>query len=174
VTDAHPTPAERFATMLRWLSGAVAAISGGDRLSYLLIGHIIDRIRGIKQRFARLAAAIREGRYAPRSFVPCRNPAARRPRRPGPLPQNFGWLLPLVPDAVCYRSQLEHLLRDPEMVALLAEAPASLARPLRSLCWMLRVAPPANLAPARPARPPPPPPPHAAPPPRACGPPLPA
>ena len=43
-----PTPAERFATMLQWLAGAVAAMSGGDRLSYLLIGLIVDRIRGIK------------------------------------------------------------------------------------------------------------------------------
>jgi len=59
-----------------------------------------------------------------------------------------------VADAVGYRSQLENLLRDPEMAALLAAAPASLGRPLRSLCWMLRVDPPEILALPKKPRPP--------------------
>jgi len=40
------------------------------------------------------------------------------------------------------------------MAALLAAAPAAMARPIRSLCWMLRVDPPAALD--RPAKPRPP------------------
>jgi hypothetical protein len=75
-----PSPAERFATTLRWLSQSVAAMSGGDRLSYLLIGMIIDRIRGIKQRVARFAARIGAGRYAPRCSRP---PRPRWPDRSG-------------------------------------------------------------------------------------------
>ena len=83
------------------------------------------------------------------------------------------WLLALVPDAIGHRSQLENQLRDPETVALLAAAPDALRRSLRSLCWMLFLAPPPILAhpartkpPAAPApaiQPPPPRPPPAAP-----------
>ena len=147
------TPAEWFATLLAWLGRAVAARSGGDQLSYSLIGLIIDRLRGIKQRFARLAARIRDGRYAFRSVAAPRRGAAK-PRPPNKLPGKFGWLLPLVPDAAGYRSQLEYLLRDAGMVALMEAAPASLGRPLRSLCWMLGLRPPEILAPPAKPRPP--------------------
>jgi hypothetical protein len=148
-----PTQAERFATLLAWLSQAVAAMSGGDRLSYALIGHIIGRIRFIKQRVARLAARIRDGRYAFRTVtVPRRG--TKGPRRPDPLPRKFGWLLKLVPEAVQYRGQLENLLRDPDMAALMAAAPASLARPVRSLCHMLGLPPPDILPPPADPRPP--------------------
>jgi hypothetical protein len=141
-----PTPAERFAAILLWLSRAVAArIAAG--LPGPLIVLIIGRLRHISQRVARLAARIRDGRYAPRRrSAPRRSPTIRRPRRPNPLPHKFGWLLKLVPEAAGYRAQLEHLLHDPEMAALLAAAPAPMARPLRSLCWMLRVPPPPILA----------------------------
>jgi hypothetical protein len=148
------TPEKCFATLLAWLGRAVAARSGGDQLSYSLIGLIIDRIRGIKQRFARLAARIRDGRYAVRSVAAPHRPAAK-PRRPNKLPQTFGWLLKLVPDAVGSRSQLENLFRDPDMAALMEAAPASLGRPLRSLCHMLGVRPPDILAPPAKPRPPP-------------------
>jgi len=50
---------------------------------------------------------------------------------------------------------LRHLFTDPEISALLAAAPASLARPLRSLCRMLDVELPIP-RPPRPARPKPP------------------
>jgi len=138
-------------------------MSGGDRLSYLLIGQIADRLRVINQRFLGLAARIRDGRYTFRTVTP--QPRAAGPRRADPLPKKFGWLLPLVPDAICYRSQLEYLLRDPGMVGLIEAAPVSLARPLRSLCHMLGLRPPAILAaparprPPRPTRAPPKPPP---------------
>jgi hypothetical protein len=147
------TPEKCFATLLAWLGRAVAARSGGDQLSYALIGLIIDRIRGIKQRFARLAARIRDGRYAVRSVAAPQRPAAK-PRRPNKLPQTFGWLLKLVPDAVGSRSQLEHLFRDPGMADLMEAAPASMRRPLRSLCRMLGVPPPKILAlPEKPRKP---------------------
>ena len=60
-----------------------------------------------------------------------------------------------MPQAVGYRSQLEHLLRDPEMAALLAAAPTAMRRPLRSLCRILGLPPPPILAlPPRPKPPP--------------------
>jgi hypothetical protein len=138
------TPAECFATLIAWLSRSVGAMSGGDRLSYLLIGQIVDRLRGIKQRFVRLAARIDGGRYAPRTIAPHRRAAT--PRRADPLPKTFGWLLPLVPDAIAFRAQLEDLFRDPAMAALMQAAPASLARPLRSLCRTLGAPTPPILA----------------------------
>jgi len=137
------TPAECFATLIAWLSRSVGAMSGGDRLSHLLIGQIIDRLRGIKQRFVRLAARIDAGRYA-RRVAPHRRAAT--PRRADPLPKTFGWLLPLVPDAIAFGAQLEDLFRDPAMTALMQAAPASLGRPLRSLCRMLGAPTPPILA----------------------------
>jgi hypothetical protein len=151
-----PTAADKFATLIRWLSLAVAAMMGGDRLPLNLIGLITDRLRRVNQLFARIA----NGRFFPRRRT------ARPPGRPPPpdkLPRKFGWLLPLVPEAVGYRGQLENLLRDPEMAALMAAAPAPMGRALRPLCRMLGLEPPPILAP--PERKPRPTPPRPAPPP---------
>jgi len=163
---------------------------------------IFGRFREIKQRFDRLAARLAAGTYAPRRYHGRKPAADPKPRRKCPLPAKFGWLLPLVPEAVQYRAQLEHLLlRNPAMIALIAQAPAPMARILRPLCWMLRLEPPPILArpsnprppakpkPARPKPAPQPQPPEwvrtmprsaqwpgprqrRLPPPRACGPPL--
>jgi len=139
-------PAESFATLLRCLGHAVVAMMGGERLSLQVIALIMGRIREINQGFARLAASLAAGTYKPRRYHG-RKAAAPRPRRRSPVPQNFGWLLPLVPEAVQYRAQVEHLLlRDPAMAALIAAAPAPMARVFRPLCWMLRLEPPPILA----------------------------
>jgi len=159
VTVAPPTPAERFADILWYLAQAVVTRSAFG-LSQPLINLIVTRIRDAKQAFARLAARIEAGTYAPRrrASTPPRPPAVQKPRPPpNPLARKFGWLLPLVPAAVASRGHLENLLRNPEMAALLAAAPGSLRRPIRSLCWMLRVEPPAILALPRKPRPPRPP-----------------
>jgi hypothetical protein len=148
---ASRTPAEFFAALLKRLREVVMARGGGDVLSQTVIGLIIDRLRFINQRFARIAARIRDGRYVFRTVATPRS-GTGKPRPPDPLPKKFGWLLKLVPDSVGSRSQLEYLFRDPEMAALLEAAPKSLGRPLRSLCHMLGLRPPEILAP--PARPP--------------------
>ena len=150
------TAAERFADILWYLAQAVVTRSAFG-LSQVLIALIVTRIRDAKQAFARLAARIDAGTYAPRrrSSTPPRPPAVQKPRPPpNPLARKFGWLPPLVPGAVVFGGQLETLLQDPGMAAILAAAPVSLRRPIRSLCWMLRVEPPKILArPARPAKP---------------------
>jgi hypothetical protein len=151
VSNAPPqSPAEGFATIIRWLVQSVAAMSGGDRLTYRVIGLIADRIRVINQGFKRLVARLAAGTYKPRHGFHRSRPIDPKPRRPNPLPEEFGWLLTLVPDAIGYRSQLEYLFRDPAMAALMAAAPASMARVLRPLCWMLRLPPPPILARPRP------------------------
>jgi hypothetical protein len=115
---------------------------------------IMDRIRTINQAFARIAARIEAGRYVPRP--PAATPRQRagpHPRKKNPLPQGFAWLVKLVPATAVYGSQLQVLFAAPEMAALMAAAPGSLGRPLRSLCHMLGVLPPPILAPPSPVRP---------------------
>jgi hypothetical protein len=158
VSNPPLTLAENFATIIRWLSLAVDGHSTWGRLPRPLGLLILDRIRDINQRFARLAARIAARKYRPRR--PPETPRRREPRKPrGPnrLPQTFAWLVKLVPEAASYGSQLQFLLAEPEMAALLAAAPTAMRRPLRSLCRMLGVQPPPILAPppaARPERPP--------------------
>ncbi len=141
-----PTPAERFATLIQWLGRAVVAMMGGDRLPLQLIALITDRLRRGNQLFARIAALVGAGRYRPRQGGAAPRPG-QKPPPPDKLPRTFGWLLKLVPEAVQYRGQLEHLLRDPDMVALLEAAPVPMRRALRPLCRMLGLPTPPILAP---------------------------
>ena len=191
------TPDDRFAGIIDGLCRAVAASLGRNGVTGPLIILIWSRLRRTATRFARLAARVRAGR--PR--VARRRPASPRPARPRPprLPAGFAWLPRLVPQTTAGASQLQYLLLDPEMAALIEAAPQA-ARILRPLCRMLGVRPTPNLlrprpappaAPSRPAasgRALPPPSPSAPPPqppgqpsapapgadPRACGPPIPA
>ena len=155
-----PSPVEWFTALIACLSRVVIARSAGEQLSNQLLVLIVERLRGLKRRFIRIAARIQDGTYVPRRSAPRQfgpnPPSVRRPRQPSRLPpQTLGWLVKLVPEAVANRSQLEFLFRDPAMAALLAAAPAALGRPLRSLCWMLGATPPPVIAaPARPPKPP--------------------
>ena len=151
------TPIENVATFVRALGTAVVAMMGGNRLANPVIGAIIDRIRICQHRFLRLIAHLAAGTWKPRRYHG-RKPAAAaaRPRQPSLLPRHFGWLLPLVQDAIGHGGQLQSLLQDPAMLALLAQAPVQMARVFRPLCWMLRLEPPPILAARRRAKTPPP------------------
>ena len=155
MSHSAPSPAENLATILRWLARSVATQGILHKLAAPIVGLLLGRIRTIGQDFARLVARLRTGTYRPRRYAPRRPPAARTPRRHSDLPRTFGWLLPMLPEAVQYRAQLDHLMRDPEMLALLEAAPAPMARVLRPLCWSLRLSPPPVLARPRPAGRPP-------------------
>ncbi len=145
---APPAPAERFGLLIEGLCRAIAARSAVSRLAAPLLLLLWPRLRRMAARFARLAARFRAGR------LPAR-PAARRPGRSGPppqpLPKTSAWLVRLVPAAAAQAAQLQHLLADPELAALLAAAPQA-GRVLRPLCRMLGVAPPGPPAPPRPPR----------------------
>jgi hypothetical protein len=150
-----PTPAERFRIVLLWLTRAVDGHSLVGRLARPLAVLIIGRLIDIQQRFTRIAERVGAGTYSPRRSGPRRPPMEKKPRRPNPLPSRPAWLLSLVPEVPALASQLNLLLADPEMTALLAAAPGAMRRPLRSLCRMLGVDPPPVLAlPPRPRRPP--------------------
>jgi hypothetical protein len=142
--------AERFAALLMCVTQAVASRTGWA-LSAPLIALIATRLRTIKWRFLRLAARIGAGTYIPRA--PSAQPRAKAADRPRPapprdkLPRKFGWLRPLIPEAVMFAGMLDALLREPDMVALMEAAPAAMCRPIRSICRMLGVPPPPILAP---------------------------
>ena len=132
------TPAECLATIILWLSRTVDSHSMWGKLARPLAVLILDRLRALKHRFDRLAARIEAGRFASRRppATP-RRPAPRRPRTPNPLPQKFAWMVRLVQETAVYGSQLQHLLQQPEMVALMQAAPAEMRRVLRrsATCW---------------------------------------
>ena len=160
----HPycAPAERLAALLLSLVRAVDSRRLTGRLATPLFILIFNRIRGIKQIFGRLAVRIAAGRFSARCASkrpPAEQPHAKPPSRAkNPLPRGVAWLIKLVPEAAAHASRLRSLLADPEMLALLAAAPAPMRRPLRSLCRMLGLPPPPILAlPPRPRPPPAPP-----------------
>jgi hypothetical protein len=156
-----PNVVELLGAMLVRMVMAIAGRVSWSSLSPQVVQLICDRVRVNKQRIDQIVAQIRAGTYVfrrrtgkPRAPAP---PGAERPPRPpSPLPQKFGWLLPLIPakpeeywHANALRSQLESALQNPEMVALIEAAPVSLGRPLRSLCWMFGLKRPPILAPPR-------------------------
>ncbi len=185
-----PAPDVRFAAIIGLLCRTVGARGGGGRLAGPLVILIWTRLRRMGARFAALAARLAAGRR-PVARRRARAPRPAPPASPSRLPRGFAWLVRRVPEAASAASQLQHLLAEPEMAALLAAAPQA-GRILRPLCRMLGVRPPAVVAlPPRPAErsansrpsasfgPPPsaaPPPRRAEPvplrPPRACGPPV--
>ncbi len=145
---APPAPAERFACLVEGLCRAIAArgAASGPALPLLLL--VWSRLRRLAARFARLATRLRGGTLpVPASRL--RGPASRRaavpsPHQPRRLPEGFAWLVRLVPQAAASASQLQHLLADPELAAIIAAAPP-MGRLLRPLCRMLGVAPPPGL-----------------------------
>ena len=158
VTLTSPSSApDRFALLIEALCESVAASHARG-----LAGPVIVLIWGRLRRMAARFAAAARIPVAPRASRPARSsPAQSRPAssRPGAdgrprLPGGFGWLIRLSPAAACHGGQLQRLLADPEMAALLAAAPR-MARVLRPLCRMLAVKPPPGLlGPPNRARPP--------------------
>ena len=141
---------DRLAAIVALRAGCVAEQGRLARLAGALVIAIWTRLHRISARFRAVAATPlpppRPARPdpAPRAAAPHPAPS---PRRPAAMPHGAGWLVRLMPGTAASRSELEALLRDPEMAALLAADP-HLGRILRPLCWMLGVhrslAPPAR------------------------------
>jgi hypothetical protein len=154
------TPAERFAGILDLLHRALAAQGVRGRLVGPLLLAVCARLRRAVAHVTRLAAQVAAG-----TLPKPRAPYSRRPRAPRsptppdpakpPIPAGFAWLLRLMDEAARHwvagaRAQLQHLLSDPDMVALIEAAP-QMGRSLRPVCRMLGLRPPPPLA--RPRRP---------------------
>ena len=152
VSETAPfSAADRFVSMIDALctvivSGLAAGMPGPQ-----VIG-IWDRLTRILTRFAAiLARPIRPRSIAPRALPP-RPPTMRQPTQPRPfkscrLPTGYGWLLRRIPAASPFAAELQSLIGDPQMAALLQANPG-MARLLRPLCRMLGVQqPPEQRAP---------------------------
>ena len=150
---------DAFAAIIRALCGGLAGRYARPNnfpqpLFVALHTFLSSRIR----RFASLVARVRAGTIRIRPPRPrlLRSGSARPPRPPAYyLSHRRGWLLPVIPGAIAYASQLNHLLAQPDMAELIARAP-TLGRLLRPLAHMLAMDLPAALqrpAPVRAARP---------------------
>jgi len=167
-----------FTPLAQWLTLIVAALqkaaaarAGRDHAVAPLVTLLWTRLARLTARFDALVARLTAGHPA----APCRQrtrPTSTAPARKAPaaglrLPRSHTWLIRLLPgEAACFGGQLQALLADPAMAALLAAAPEA-GRILRPLCRLLAIAPEGMLAlpsaagkPApkpRPAKPAPPP-----------------
>jgi hypothetical protein len=170
-----------FTPLAQWLTLIVAALqkaaaarAGRDHAVAPLVMLLWTRLARLTARFDALVARLTAGHPA----APCRQrtrPASIVPARKAPapglrLPRSQAWLIRLLPgEAASYGGQLQALLADPQMAALLAAAPEA-GRILRPLCRLLAIAPEGMLAlpsaagkpapkprPAKPAPPPEPP-----------------
>ena len=151
-----------MAMIVQSLRDAIAAHAARDRTTVALAWLVWPYLHRLAVRFAALAARVRAGRVVARATGRVRAaPVVQRLRLPA-LPQGFGWLARLAPSILPLRSQVCHLLGDPELAALLAAAPQA-ARILRPLCRMLGIKAGPGFPPALFHRPDPPPPPDPSP-----------
>jgi hypothetical protein len=125
---------------------------------------IQERLEAIRRRIGRIADRVAKGTYTPpRKLAPRTTPPRRPPWKPSELPINRGWLASLLAGqansgSAQYRGGLDGVLRTPEFHALIEAAPGAMERPVRSLCWMLGLAPPdIQKRPRKPRQPRPPP-----------------
>jgi hypothetical protein len=158
----------RFALIMDGLKRAVAEKIADYPWTGPMVVYVWNRLHRINAIFQALAALIAAGKLPPERV--CRPRAAKvhsvvpallsDPAKPEPVWRQFscrfGWLCGAVPSlarrfgAAQFGSQLQYLLGDPEMMALIAASPR-IRRTLRPLLWMLGIE--ASLL-----RPPPPPP----------------
>jgi hypothetical protein len=149
----NPTAATRFSVLVEVLSQRIAAEAGVGRISQPMFALLRILIRHLIMRFQRAAYRVRDGLYVPgHRASPSKSATPRRPRQPSALPTAAGWLARMLPDGVEFRAYLHHLVRDPEMIALLEAGSPTMVRSVRSLCRMLLVIPPPNLPKGYPPR----------------------
>jgi hypothetical protein len=153
-------PAERCAAILRGLHALLVFKGHGSFLGLVLLRRLSGRVRDAAARIAALGAQVaagtltlrppRERPRVPGTAAPAARPATPATPAAAPLrlPGGFGWLLRQAPGVVAARSQLSHLLHQPDMAALIAAAPP-VAEQLRPICRMLGLNPPAGLFPPR-------------------------
>lgn len=151
-----PPPADRFALFIFGLCQLVVARGPARGVAAPILAAIRDRLSRLTIRFCVLALRLQSRR---RSYQGTRrhicerqdspaspscspnpeNPSRRRMGKRSPrLPNYFGWLLDLVPDAAEFCGALEVLLSDPEFTALRLDFPQVL-RALHYLGQMLGI-----------------------------------
>jgi hypothetical protein len=139
----------RFALIMDGLKRAVAEKIADYPWTGPMVVYVYRRLHRINTIFQALAALIAAGKLPPERI--CRSRAVRvlstvpaRPATPKLFSYRFAWLCGAVPSlarrfgAAQFGSQLQHLLADPEMMALIAASPR-IRRTLRPLLWMLGI-----------------------------------
>src|SRR5574337_861240 len=151
---------DRFAFIVKGLRDMVADRGGRRLITGALVLLIWTRLGRIGEKFAVLIERVRAGTLPAAASLRTRTasaPAALSPRPERAKPEHetgFGWLIRLGGyEAAGYGSQFQHLLSDPEMVALISAAPRQMGRLLRPLCWMLGIKPAPGLFPKRARKP---------------------
>ena len=145
----HPLIAiqDNFAVIIRCLcKNLISCPAAPNNLPLPLVVAIHNALSRRIRRFASLVARFRAGRLRqsaprPRPASAARSPVPGPPTPSPPAPRlsrRRGWLLPLIPNAIGYASQLSHLIAQPDMAELIAAAP-SLGRLLRPLARMLAI-----------------------------------
>jgi hypothetical protein len=146
VQASAPDIARRVALIVAALAALVAHRFLADpRLASLIIP-LWTRLTRTARRFDRLMA-----RFAANRLPKPRPPRPRHQNpgtvRPTPFPTGYGWLLRALPhEAATYAAQLEALLAEPAVAALLAACPAAgrILRPLGRMLALDALAPKRN------------------------------
>jgi hypothetical protein len=158
---ARLSPPDRFTDLIEALMNDVAAEVVWGWTSILLIKLLWRRFRHMKARFASIMARFHAGTLpkAGSPPTPCSSPRRATTPRPAAavpplvLPRRKGWVLETINGTMIPGYELEKMVEDPELEALVADAP-QLGRVLRPLCRMLAVKlPPWLRLPRRPRRP---------------------
>jgi hypothetical protein len=142
--SASPSPYSDLSVVIRALRGAVGGWGLRGLLSQVLVMLLyrrLGRICGQMERLSQRFLAGRVWRVAGRAVGGGRDAAGGRERAVASLrfPGRFGWLVRAAAyQAAGYGCQLQAILGQPEMVALLIAAPQA-ARILRPVCRMLAV-----------------------------------
>ena len=136
---------QRLISIVGGLRQAVAARGGRDRAVVPLVLLLWTRLGRLVARFEVLVGRVSAGRPT----APSRRRSTRSTRIAPVgavrLPQGHAWLVRVLPgEAACFGGQLQALLADPGMAALLAADPQA-GRILRPLCRMLAVVPEGGL-----------------------------
>ncbi|OYV91096.1 MAG: hypothetical protein B7Z57_05460 [Acidiphilium sp. 37-60-79] len=149
-----PSLADRLSAILSLLRQILGTHEQSRSLEQNLKWAIWHRLIYFARRFSALAANPPKPRPKPPTVIAggakqstaraSQNAEAAAPRRI--IRERKGWLFLLLPgyQVAGARSQLMHLLDDPDLVSLLSENP-SLGRVLRPMCHMLRIPLPAHL-----------------------------
>ena len=151
----HTLPeTDAITASLRAILRGILSVLGMWKLDLTLQRPAYHLVTRTFQRIERLLLRYRAGRLwrrSPRVGEPVKR-ASKAGRGPS-LPRKCAWLVEVGKhQAVCYGLQLQHLLSDPEMVALLEAAPQA-KRILRPLLRALAVDLPWTVTPPRPPKP---------------------
>jgi hypothetical protein len=151
----YPSPPtslrDRFACSIEGLCGVLAMLASRQPAVSELLMLVWKRLRRMSVQFSGLADRFRAGKLRVASAAPIRRACHAKSRAPSSPPsarlprRRAGWLLRMMPEVdgdgyhvasyraqvAAFRSQLTHLLNDPETVALIEATPKQAARLLR-------------------------------------------